>query len=659
MLIEKINILNFGPFYGSHEIEFQNNGLGVHIIRGNNGQGKTSLQRAILWALYGKVLDRKGQEIPPTSLLNHTAFKEDKYQFGVRIFFEHEGENWSIVREMKARSHQDKNYMKGMTINVVKEGKVRPDPENEIQRILPYDVSRFHFFDGEMLRDYEELLDKDSPSMALLRDSIERVLGVPCFKTARDDLEAVQTKFERERSRLMRRLGGKELQELADDLQSVMEGIDRTQRSIGELEKQKSELDNEILEKKRKLSDMKEVQELGKRQLEIDRDIKILEANRERKLAEIQTLVKDLYKTVLIPVANNVISQLEHKSKAALKKYNKKQRAIDRKGMIENDMKNHKCSYCGTVLNETKLRELEKELQEVLVQIDHLTEVPEPNLTFENYKDRLAMMVPQATNRDDFRGIEGEKNEIDHKLAGLTAELKQIEEKLEISDFEEASRLEIEIREGINESGRLDGIISSKKEELLDYDSIKAELDRKMASIPQSELNKLSGQIEFVKSVKEVFQDAVSIYRDERRSDVEQNATEIFTKIRSKEEFDRLSINDQFGLSIVTSRGTLLNRSEWRSAGEEQIVALSLIGALNKCAQIKAPVFMDTPFGRLDSIHHERVLGYTPYLADQVVLLVMDREFREGDEQFLEGKIKSDFTLLYKNEEEGSSIITT
>jgi len=120
-----------------------------------------------------------------------------------------------------------------------------------------------------------------------------------------------------------------------------------------------------------------------------------------------------------------------------------------------------------------------------------------------------------------------------------------------------------------------------------------------------------------------------------------------------------LKINEQFGLSIVTQAGTVFDRAEWRSSGEEQIVALSLIGALNKCAQASAPVFMDTPLGRLDIQHGERVLRYLPSLSEQVVLLVTDREFRKGDEAFLDGKIKSDFTLSYQSEKDGSRIVQT
>jgi len=112
-------------------------------------------------------------------------------------------------------------------------------------------------------------------------------------------------------------------------------------------------------------------------------------------------------------------------------------------------------------------------------------------------------------------------------------------------------------------------------------------------------------------------------------------------------------------LSIITEKGKSLDRGEWRSSGEEQLVALALIGALNKCAQIKAPVFMDTPFGRFDTKHGEKVLKFLPKLADQVVLLVTDREFRKGDEAVLEENIRDDFTIKYLGENEGSVIKKT
>ena len=94
MIISELKIYNFGPFYNEHKITFGEEGYGVHIIRGGTGQGKTSLQRAVIWGLYGKVFDRKGKEITPTSLLNRNAFKDDNFHFWVQIFFIHDEKKW-------------------------------------------------------------------------------------------------------------------------------------------------------------------------------------------------------------------------------------------------------------------------------------------------------------------------------------------------------------------------------------------------------------------------------------------------------------------------------------------------------------------------------------------------------------------------------------
>jgi len=180
-----------------------------------------------------------------------------------------------------------------------------------------------------------------------------------------------------------------------------------------------------------------------------------------------------------------------------------------------------------------------------------------------------------------------------------------------------------------------------------------------LKSINQNELNIIEKRIKTTSLLIELFESSISKFRSDKREEVEKISTEIFLKIRSKTDFKSLEINNNFGLSIITQSNEKLNKSEWRSAGEEQIVALSLIGALNKCAQINAPLFMDTPFSRLDTSHGESVLKYISSMADQVVLLVTDREFRIEDEKILQDKIVTDYTVIHRGEERGSSIIPT
>jgi DNA sulfur modification protein DndD len=659
MIINKIKILNFGPYYKNHEIDFQNDGFGVHLIRGGTGQGKTSIQRAILWGLYGEVKDHKGAKIRPTSLLNRTAQNEGSYKFGVGIDFVHEEVPWKIIRATKATSHQDKKYEEGMTLELYIDGRIVQDPLHRIQRILPSDVSRFYFFDGEMLRDYEELLEEDSNRWGLLKDSIERVLGVPYFKLARNDLEAIKRKFEKERARIMKQSGGHEYEELAESQQKLQDELDDLNRTINSIDEEKKILDNEITESKRKLVDMREVQELAKKRLEIENDIKLADERKNKLIEERKAMIEKVYKNVLAPIAKTLIEKFEIQSKQALDRYNQKQRALEHADKLKRGIRENKCSYCGTILNENKLKELEAELEETENRIKELTQVPEPNLEYENSKNVLSRMMNDVLSPQDIKRIDLKINEEDYEIARLHSELDDVRSKLENVDAEEPNRLEMEIRSKEIESGRLTGIIETKNEEKVKVLEEKNELDRTIASIPLDQMQRLNKRIAFTNGIMRVFEQAISTFREEQKAAVEETATEIFRELRSKEEFDRLKINDQYGLSIVTVHNTILDRSEWRSSGEEQLVALSLIGALNKRAQVKAPIFMDTPFGRLDIRHGERVLKYLPKISDQIVLLVTDREFRKGDEIYLAGSIKTDLTVEHKGEKIGCVIHPT
>ena len=94
----------------------------------------------------------------------------------------------------------------------------------------------------------------------------------------------------------------------------------------------------------------------------------------------------------------------------------------------------------------------------------------------------------------------------------------------------------------------------------------------------------------------------------------------------TQESYRGLEINDNYGLQIVDASG---RHVAVRSAGAEQIVALSLIDGLNRTGRAVGPVLMDTPFGRLDLSHRDNILSYLPSVTSQFVLLVHSGEIRK------------------------------
>ena len=121
----------------------------------------------------------------------------------------------------------------------------------------------------------------------------------------------------------------------------------------------------------------------------------------------------------------------------------------------------------------------------------------------------------------------------------------------------------------------------------------------------------------FAESVEEIFREAVGTYREQLRQKVEEDATELFLKMSTEEDYDSLKINENYGLEIIRDGKPVPHRS----AGWEQIVAFALIGALHRNAPLEGPVIMDSTFNRISSNNKNKIIGVLPDLSDQVMLL--------------------------------------
>ena len=141
----------------------------------------------------------------------------------------------------------------------------------------------------------------------------------------------------------------------------------------------------------------------------------------------------------------------------------------------------------------------------------------------------------------------------------------------------------------------------------------------------------------------DIFDRAVARYRDLLREKVEADATSLFLKLTTEKDYQGLQINENYGLTILHRDGSEI---PVRSAGAEHVVALSLVGALQKNAPLQGPIFIDSPFGRLDTEHTEKVVAALPTMTDQVCLLVYEEELRPSlARELLEGRLRAEYTL--------------
>jgi len=233
------------------------------------------------------------------------------------------------------------------------------------------------------------------------------------------------------------------------------------------------------------------------------------------------------------------------------------------------------------------------------------------------------------------RGINAKDRlrQADKDLQGYNVRLTQIEndiEKLrdEIAGYDTAdlARKRVLQSEKIREEGRLQGDIQDQnvqRKKLVDELAVS---QKAIEGLTKDRTQRSTIKVSLCSDLERVFSQSIEQLRDKLRKRVEELANDAFKHMTTQKSYRGLEINDNYGLQIVDASG---RHVAVRSAGAEQIVALSLIDGLNRTGRAAGPVIMDTPFGRLDLNHRDNILSYLPSVTSQFVLLVHSGEIRK------------------------------
>ena len=170
-----------------------------------------------------------------------------------------------------------------------------------------------------------------------------------------------------------------------------------------------------------------------------------------------------------------------------------------------------------------------------------------------------------------------------------------------------------------------------------------AVIARDLQSLPQAKFRKSTAMVNLCQEIERAFSESIERLRDDLRRHVQRRASEAFKQLTTQKSYSSLEINNNYGLTILDERN---EKVTVRSAGAEQIVALSLIDGLARTGRAAGPVVMDTPFGRLDLKHRDNILKYLPNSTRQLILLVHDGEIRrDTDLELVANRIGAEFEI--------------
>lgn len=632
MIIEKLELENFGPFFGHAEIKLGGDSRPIVVVHGDNMAGKTSILNAIRWALYGVARDRLKNEMPTRKLINRDAWDEGQYRVSVRLHITTGGgteQSKFILRRQKRARRPDQEPLSEDQfeeyLDIDHDGNVVHASEfsDIVAELLPEGIARFFLFDGELLEEYEELVrEGGDKGAAAVKDSIEMILGVPAATKARDDFQMLSNEVAKKlRNEARHNEVLKEANDRADKLEVERAEI---KQDLQVLQQQRKEANLELVgledilkESGRLREDAGKLKEMLEHLVEFDNDAK-------RKREERRQKASDLWRDALAPTLRHRVARLSTQRDEAYETLSRLRQTETRLHQLEKSGGQDTCPECGQALPAEALEKVRAEARELQSTIGDLRDSADENRLkhLTAVTERLREIAP-ANVAQIIDSLEADLKRIATRTYKTEQEIRKLKERLKDQDPDKALEYEQQRKHYLRLVEELKVKIGVLEERFEDKNR---QLDAATRLIQQHQvpaLRTLGRQLTLVNDVESIIDASVDDLIRELRARVESEATEIFKQLTTDPAYSGLRINDRYGLTIIDSQGRDV---EVRSAGAEQVVALSLIGALNRLAVKRGPVIMDTPFGRLDPRHRARILKFIPSLADQVVLLVHEGE---------------------------------
>lgn len=125
---------------------------------------------------------------------------------------------------------------------------------------------------------------------------------------------------------------------------------------------------------------------------------------------------------------------------------------------------------------------------------------------------------------------------------------------------------------------------------------------------------------------------------------------------RKQNYFDRITI-DANAFSIQLSRQDIVTDHLQLSAGEKQLLILSILWGLRELTNISLPLIIDTPLARLDAHHRKSFLNvFLPAMQPQVILIGTDMEVLSDVLDELDPHIARHYLLKYDGATQANKI---
>lgn len=658
MLLQSIKLENFRQFR-NESIDFAdgNNGKNVTIIIGENGTGKTTFAQAFFWCLYGET------EFSDKNMLNKVVASElrpgQEAKVQVVLKLKHGDVDYTLIREQIYRKDSSNRIKPDNTVFDIAKKDASGNTsyikksacESEVKGILPKELSRYFFFDGERI----EKMSKDisnGKKAADFADAVKGLLGLNGMYSA------IQHFNPRVRSSVISNYESSYNSQSNAKIKEYTDTINRCNAEIEQIDARIEELDSEIetatVRKSDKVKELKQYEEGEKLQEEKEK--------LQRKIAAAEKSKANVYKLMSKDFNGNLSSFFS---------ISLIQRALEL--LSEKDFAGKDIPYMHAKTIEYLLK------QKVCLCGTHLDEGTIP---YAKVKELIDFLPPQSisTTIGDFKK-ESKRRAVDKKdlygqLADHMAVISQQDD--DLTDL----RDDLAIVEGKLSGGDVRDKVQAINHEIQVCDQTiakdRSERDRKIAEKARKEserdradterrnltlLDETNKKIEIYKTYAErIYKELLVEYstsEEKIRTRLQTTINDIFKQIYNGGLY--LEIDEKYHISVYV---TDYEGDVETSTAQSISVIFAFITGIIKMARDNRnstdedtkllssepyPLVMDAPLSAFDKRRIKTVCEALPETAEQVIIFIKDTD-GELAEDYMGDKIGSRHHFDKKNE---------
>ena len=666
MFIRKIELHNFRQFINT-TIDFSiDNERNVTVIMGDNGSGKTTLEQAFQWCLYG-ITDFRIEEVINRRVRdNMKNFTPEKVEVILEV--NHENIDYTIKRSKKFTKDNVmlRESSAELTITYINSDGIKQFlTENErlflIKRMIPRELARFFFFDGERIKKMSDEIEGGKSKD--FKDAVQGLVGLTAILNAINHLRpsagstTVIGRYNRmidEKSDEKAKIYTKEIEKIEEEIEFAQVRIDEITPEIKKLKKQQIEWNHVILSETPKM-------ELKEKYQKLQSDIKRLEERKNEQIAKglLSNFDKVEHAFFSLPLIQKLDSELELLGSV--------EQGIPRlhRDTLMYLLKNHKC-VCG--------RELEDGSPEYLEICKLLELVPPKSIGLLISEFKSSIRTEKKIGDNCFQNIENNMKtlrEIEDSIDVKRQESTEVYNLL--ADTKRGEEAKEKLREIGNELKKLEKELIEKNTDITEKTRSRERKENeraKLININESNRDKIIYR-EYASTLYQAMKTGYARKEESTRQLLELRMNQIFKDI-----YDggiSVSVDSKYNIKVTVNADDLEDDELEKNTAQSYAIIFAFITAIIDMAKENAkkkaleiasenkdesedmddvysesevyPLVMDAPLSAFDKTRIKGICETIPKIAEQVIIFIKDTD-GEVAEKYIGSKIGEKYMIV-------------